>query len=221
MTGLPLPQEDVRRLEQNMLREKVLAEGGSVSLEQFCDVVGIPVVSMDDKTLVISNPREQESDGGTFRNSLRSQAANPTNSTTFFLGGDARHDRDSETGDHRRKVQHATYNHDNQQPHKFWEMRQSEDNIFAFPSPMPSLSHPLECVSHSLDTSSAVRGLVQLQSQSVSLSQHLASTERIERSRSRIRADQGGHRRASSAPPRVSRANTSSGMWAVLNSAAR
>lgn len=154
--GIPLGSEDKSRL-QTQLQRKVseyqnsdisVSEqqaAGKVSLNQFCDLVGIQMAIQDGraKQIELRDPREETQDGGVFSSSVRSQAAPIALSTSLYLDETERDYRNNYgTGARKRSVPQPEYPH-TADASKFWEMSHGQDNPMHFPGPIPSLREPL------------------------------------------------------------------------------
>ncbi len=135
-------------------------------------------------------------DGGTFSSSLKSQTAQPTLSTSMFIGDDQDLCR-FETGDRRRKVPQARHAHTDE-PSRFWELTQSSEVAVLYPSPVHSLREPWPNPHNpSLDRISAARGVVRLD---------LHTSDKVRSAMQGQGSENGEERRAkkrsASAPPR-------------------
>lgn len=143
-SGLPLSADDVLKIESTLKRQ---APGKEISLEKFCEVVGLEVHNKDKNKIgnitlsfvtlhshllfnffsvafaiaaicfeplmiiffscfhlctELSNVHEHNEDGGVFAPSVKTQNANPTIATTFYIGSSDNSDKTACTGSRRR-----------------------------------------------------------------------------------------------------------------------
>jgi Ca2+-binding EF-hand superfamily protein len=140
--GLPLSNEDIDHLDYHIQEKKFETSNfkdtkdTKVSLNSFCDVVGIPVTKNVKNEKQLDDPRLVYSDGGIYASSALSQHGNATYSSTIFKEGNEEKSIWIK-GNTKRKVPLSEFA---TEPSKFWTLdRGDESPEFYFgQSPLPS-----------------------------------------------------------------------------------
>eukprot|EP01038_Epipyxis_sp_PR26KG_P007172 gene7172-9781_t len=147
--GILLGKDDFNRLETNIQKNYYQTNNNKdnnsmnesipkVSLDQFCELMDLRIVSNRNKIEVI-NPKERDVPGGVFNSSSKTLNCSDNFLTTALIDG---MQFDNFTNIKRRKSPMSLSAHLTE-PSKFWLMEHGSDNCMAFPYPIPCLRDSL------------------------------------------------------------------------------
>lgn len=140
--GLPLSNEDIDHLDYHIQEKKYETsnfkdnEDNKVSLDSFCDIVGIPVTRNVKNEKQLEDPRLTCRDGGIYSSSILSQHGSSTYHSTMFDEGNEEKSIWVK-GNTKRKVPLSEFA---TEPSKFWTLDRGDENpeFFFGQSPLPS-----------------------------------------------------------------------------------
>ena len=130
VAGAPLGEEDMQCVGRKL---SFVEEDNKVTLRDFCEVVGIPLVVNQFNNVSALHPHDINKDGGIFSGSNASQVSHATNATSMMIS--SLEDTNLVKGNRRMKVPQKQYAHTNE-PSRFWEMNHGideTDKVVALP----------------------------------------------------------------------------------------
>lgn len=137
--GIPLGSDDTNRLKHYLSRG-IHAEGQSepkVSVNQFCNIIGVPVGFDHHNKIKVTDPADTIKDGGIFYGAEKSQSGVPTYATSYYVSGEE--NSAWVKGNRRAHPERPPYEHV-YEPSKFWKLEhgaQAPEFILGV-SPLPS-----------------------------------------------------------------------------------